>query len=198
MEHRIDAWLILAVASILGASLVTQNAVTGVLGVQLDAQGACRQVDGDDTVQEAVEVFGGRVLCGEEGLLRPIGGVTVGSADLAGNLTLFKRAYNKIVLLEATALEGETIQAKRPITGIVLTGGRHPAPQLLEAAQKADVPLILVRDDTFTALEKWEQSVSRLSPGDETKVRRFTALLDRQGALDRFLKSLNRGYLPRS
>jgi len=38
MEHRIDAWLILAVASILGASLVTQNAVAGVLGTQLLAR----------------------------------------------------------------------------------------------------------------------------------------------------------------
>lgn len=35
MEHRIDAWLILAVAGILGASLVTQNAVSAVVGTQL-------------------------------------------------------------------------------------------------------------------------------------------------------------------
>jgi rod shape determining protein RodA len=35
MEHRIDAWLILAVAGILGASLVTQSAVSGVIGSQL-------------------------------------------------------------------------------------------------------------------------------------------------------------------
>jgi len=38
MEHRIDAWLILAVAGILGASLVTQNAVAGVVGTQLLAR----------------------------------------------------------------------------------------------------------------------------------------------------------------
>jgi len=38
MEHRIDAWLILAVAGILGASLVTQNAVTEVVGTQLLAR----------------------------------------------------------------------------------------------------------------------------------------------------------------
>jgi rod shape determining protein RodA len=35
MEHRLDAWLILAVAGILGASLVTQHAVAGALGAQL-------------------------------------------------------------------------------------------------------------------------------------------------------------------
>jgi rod shape determining protein RodA len=35
MENRIDAWLILAVAGILGASLVTQSAVSGVVGTQL-------------------------------------------------------------------------------------------------------------------------------------------------------------------
>ncbi len=38
MEHRIDAWLILAVAGILGASLVTQSAVSEVVGTQLLAR----------------------------------------------------------------------------------------------------------------------------------------------------------------
>ena len=38
MEHRIDAWMILAVVGILGASLVTQNAVAGVVGSQLLAR----------------------------------------------------------------------------------------------------------------------------------------------------------------
>lgn len=142
------------------------------------------------SLQEAVAVLGGRVLCGGKGLHKPVGGVTVGSADLKGELTLFKRAYNKIVLLEPIGMEEETTQAQRPVTAVVLTGGRNPAPQLLEAARKADLPVILVGDDTFAALEKWEQSTSRLSPGDETKIRRVTALLDRQGVLDNLLKSL--------
>jgi rod shape determining protein RodA len=38
MEYRIDAWMILAVAGILGASLITQNAVSGVVGTQLLAR----------------------------------------------------------------------------------------------------------------------------------------------------------------
>ncbi len=38
MEHRIDAWMILAVVGILGASLVTQNAVAGVVGSRLLAR----------------------------------------------------------------------------------------------------------------------------------------------------------------
>lgn len=38
MENRIDAWMILAVAGILGASLVTQHAVSDVVGVQLLAR----------------------------------------------------------------------------------------------------------------------------------------------------------------
>lgn len=38
MENRIDAWMILAVAGILGASLVTQHAVSEVVGIQLLAR----------------------------------------------------------------------------------------------------------------------------------------------------------------
>ena len=143
------------------------------------------------SLREAVEVLKGQVLCGEEGLDKPIGGVTVGSGDLTGDLVIFKRAYNKIILLEPADLDGETTEAHRPITAILLTGGRTPAPQMIQAAQKARLPLILVADDTFAALEKWEKSPSRLSPKDEGKVRRVAELLDSQGALDRLIESLS-------
>ncbi len=140
------------------------------------------------SLREVGEVLEGQWLWGED-LGRSVGGMTVGATDLTEGLLLFKRAYNKIILLEPMPNSADTA-APRPVAGIVLTGGRSPAPPLLQAAKGANLPLLLIQQDTFAALERLEQSTSHLSPGDEVKVRHMAELMDQEGALDRLLESL--------
>jgi BioD-like phosphotransacetylase family protein len=144
------------------------------------------------SLREVGEVLEGQWLWGED-LGKPVGELTVGATDLAEGLLLFKRAYNKIVLLGPTA-ESADSTSPRPVAGIVLTGGRSPAPPLLHAAKRANLPLLLVKQDTFAALERLEQTTSHLSPGDEVKVRHILECMDQQGALERLFESLE---LPR-
>ena len=140
------------------------------------------------SLREVGEVLEGQWLWGED-LGKPVGAMTVGATDLTEGLLLFKRAYNKIILLEPTTNSADAA-APRPVVGIVLTGGRSPAQQLLQAAKRANAALLLVKQDTFTALERLEQSTSHLSPGDDIKVRHLIELMDSEGALDRLLESL--------
>jgi BioD-like phosphotransacetylase family protein len=142
------------------------------------------------TLGDVNEILDGKVLCEEESLGKPIGGMTVSSADLEEELIIFRRVYNKIVLLEPSPPDTETGAAPRAITGILLTGGRTPPLQAVKACEKAHIPLILVEEDTFSAQERLEQHPPRLSPKDESKMRHFTEFLDRNGALDTLLQSL--------
>jgi BioD-like phosphotransacetylase family protein len=144
------------------------------------------------TLGEVRGILDGEFLYGDDGIDEPVGGMTVGSSDLKGELLLFKRAYNKVVLLKPNPNEmgaGEP-QGLRHIAGILLTGGRNPPPQLLAAAKKVNVPLILVKGDTFPVLERLEQSAPTLSIQDESKVCRFTELMDQDGALDQLLHAI--------
>jgi len=140
------------------------------------------------SLREVGEVLEGQWLWGKE-LGKPVGAMTVGATDLTEGLLLFKRAYNKIILLEPTANSADAT-APRPVVGIVLTGGRGPAPQLLQVAKRTNLPLLLVKQDTFPALERLEQSTSHLSPGDDVKVRHILELMDYEGELDKLLESL--------
>ena len=142
------------------------------------------------TLWDIIETLDGKVLCEKESLAKPIGGMTVSSADLEEELNIFRRVYNKIVLLEPSSPDTETGTAPRTIAGILLTGGRTPPPQAMKACEEARVPLILVKEDTFSAQEHLEQHPPRLSPKDENKMRYFTEFLDRNGALDTLLQSL--------
>jgi BioD-like phosphotransacetylase family protein len=143
------------------------------------------------SLMEVVEITRGEILLGDERLTTPVGGMTVGAGDLGGALGLFKRVYNKIVLLEPVSADEEGIESPRTIAGIVLTAGRRPAPMVMEAAQKANVPLVLVAGDTFATLDLLERTTPPLSSRDEVKVVRITELMDRVDGLDRLLGALN-------
>lgn len=149
------------------------------------------------SLREVIDILRAEILWGKEHLDRPAGSMTVGSADLAGQLAPFKRAYNKIIFLEASFHEGheESSEASRTVAGILLTGGRQPPPQLLEAALKARVPLMLVREDSFAALERLEKNPSHLSPQDQVKVHHVMELMERDGGFERLAQSLG---LPKS
>jgi BioD-like phosphotransacetylase family protein len=144
------------------------------------------------SLREISEVLSGEVLWGEGNLDRPVGQMSVGSTALRGPSLLFKRVYNKVILLEPYTLntEIEDSFAKKRIVGILLTGGIKPAPQVIQAAKDAAIPLILLKEDTFKTLERLEQSPSRLTPKDEAKVRHFIELMDRDGAMDKLMRSL--------
>jgi BioD-like phosphotransacetylase family protein len=142
------------------------------------------------TLGDIKEILSGKILCEEESLGKPIGGMTVSSSDLEEELRIFRRVYNKIVLLEPSSGDAETGTAPRAVAGILLTGGRTPPTQAVKACEEARIPLLLVDDDTFSAQERLEQHPPGLSLRDEAKMRYFTEFLDRNGALDALLQSL--------
>jgi uncharacterized protein len=144
------------------------------------------------SLREVGDILNSEIVWGKEQLDRPAGGMTVGAADLIGDLLPFKRAYNKIIILEAS-IDGDTEErpgSARPVAGILLTGGRQPPDRLLEAAKNARVPLLLIKEDTFAALEKLEQSTSHLSPEDDVKILHVTKLMEQDGAFERLAEAV--------
>jgi BioD-like phosphotransacetylase family protein len=142
-------------------------------------------------LRQIKNILDGELLCCEEEIDRLVGGMTVGSAYLKGELAIFKRAYNKIILLRPsnhTNGTGNTIL--KNISGILLTGSVYPASQLVSAAEKTNVPLIVIKKDTFSALELLEKKSSILSPEDIFKVERLTELMDKDNTFDRLFKNL--------
>ena len=143
--------------------------------------------------KEVIDCLEGEILCGEDFLDKPIGGMTAGSGDLTGDLMLFKRAYNKIVLLEPrpSGAENEHTPVQRNVAGILLTGGRGPVHKVIETARNCRVPLVLVKQDTFASLERLEKITPSLSPEDHLKISRYREMMDAENAMNRLLESLN-------
>jgi hypothetical protein len=135
------------------------------------------------SIEEIMKILEGKIICGDEYLERPVGGITVGTEGLNKELMLFKRVYNKIILLEPST-------TSRKIAGILLTGNREPPRQVLEAARRSKVPLILVKEDSFVSLERLEGNVSAISPGDKKKIFHFMNMIDGDDFLNRLIQSM--------
>jgi uncharacterized protein len=138
------------------------------------------------TIREIVDRLKGQIISGEKFLDRPVEGMTVGASDLEGDLRLFKRVYNKIVLLSPSS-------DREKVAGILLTGNHRPADRVIELAGKNDIPLILVREDAFAIKENLDRCVPTLTPADNDKIIHFTDMLDRQNFLEELINSLEIG-----
>jgi BioD-like phosphotransacetylase family protein len=146
------------------------------------------------TLREAAEVTSAEILSALHKMDQPFEAVTLGSGDLSGELGVFRRVYNKIVLLQPPSPQtrGDSGPGNvRRIAGLLLTAGRQPPQVLLDVAQRADVPLLLVKTDTFATLDILERNPPSLTAGDGAKLQRVTEMLDREGALDDLVRALH-------
>lgn len=147
------------------------------------------------TLAEVVEATGGELLLGHQKTAELVAGWSMGAAQLLeGDMALFKRFYNRILLLGPP--ESGTQQATRPV-GVILTAGRRPPPVVIDAASRMGLPLLLCSGDTFATLERLEQASSRLSPESESKADRMMKWLARGGQLDELWAALGLG-MPRT
>jgi uncharacterized protein len=133
-------------------------------------------------VGEIANTLGGKIIYGEDLLGNSVERMSVGAANLQRDLIVFKRVYNKIILLSPCNEYG--------VAGIIITGNREPGEQLLDAVKKADVPLIAIKEDSLDALERLEGAIPSLSPEDEDKAVHFTEMMDQDNSLDRLVDSL--------
>jgi BioD-like phosphotransacetylase family protein len=147
------------------------------------------------SLREIRDLLHGEVLWGEAHLDRPVGRMTVGSTPLRGGSLLFKRVYNKIVFLDGLPSDSETETPAPPesVSGILLTSGIRPPPLIIEAAAAEEIPLLLVKEDTFAVRERLEQDPHHLSYKDESKVLHYTKLINQDGSLDRLIRQIRIG-----
>jgi len=136
------------------------------------------------TVRNVVEILGGRIVANAHRMENLVDRFALGSPLFSGPTAIFKRVYNKVVLLGS----GEDEPSASRVSGVVFTGGRLCAEAVLEAAKEQDIPLISVPMDTFTAIERLEQSKVHLTDRDEYKALRFRHWLDTSVGIDRLIE----------
>lgn len=129
------------------------------------------------TINEIAELLEGEILNSQERGEELVENFMVGAMSVESALSYFRRKPNKVVITGGDRADIELAALETSTRGLVLTGSLRPNPIILGRAEELGVPLILVKQDTQSAIEIIQQisGKSRLQP---RKVERFEQLLD--------------------
>lgn len=136
------------------------------------------------TVRHITEMVDGTVLAGEKWLGNLVESTSISSAHLKGSLNIFRRIYNKIILLGIDLEKLSAPLTPPDVTGIILTGGRRPAPVVINTCEDLKVPLIVSPSDTFITMDKIQNLHLHVTHQDNYKLQRFLQLLGGEPAME--------------
>jgi len=142
------------------------------------------------SVRQLNTILNGKVLCCEDKLDKAVENFSVGAMDVDSALNYFRRTPNKAVITGAHRSDIQLAALETSTRCIILTGGLTTNSVVIGRAQAKGVPIISVRDDTFTTIEKIEVSMGKTHIREKRKVERVKELMDAMFDMKRFLKTV--------
>jgi uncharacterized protein len=135
-------------------------------------------------VSDVVAALGGTVLAASDHLDAPVESVMIGAMGQEKALRFFRRKGRKAVVTGGDRADVQLAALETDTSCLVLTGGFPPSPAVLVRGEELGVPMVLVEDDTLTAVERLESLLGRVHLHDPGKVARIRALLTADVSLD--------------
>ncbi len=130
------------------------------------------------SVGDLVEFLSGTILCCEDKTHELVEHLMVGAMSVDSALSYFRRKPNKAVITGGDRPDIQLAALETSTKCLILTGNLRPSPIILGRAEEVGVPMILVRQDTLTAVEVIERFFGKTRFHLEKKVQRFEEMLE--------------------
>lgn len=139
---------------------------------------------GSISVAEIVEYLNAEVLVGANRMEDMVEHYLVGAMEVGSAIKYFRRMPNTAVITggDRSDIQMAAIEAK--VKCLVLTGNLRPSGAVLGSAEEANIPVILVRGDTMTTIEKMEHLIGHARIKQEVKIKRIVELINEHVDLD--------------
>jgi BioD-like phosphotransacetylase family protein len=142
------------------------------------------------SVGDLVEFLSGQVLCCSDKMDELVEHLMVGAMSVDSALSYFRRKPNKAVITGGDRPDIQLAALETSTKCVILTGNLRPSPIILGRAEEVGVPMILVRQDTLTAVEVIERFFGKTRFHLEKKVRRFEEMLEDRFDYERLYAAL--------
>jgi BioD-like phosphotransacetylase family protein len=130
------------------------------------------------SVGELAGFLNGTILCGADKDDELVEHLMVGAMSVDSALTYFRRKPNKAVITGGDRPDIQLAALETSTKCLILTGNLRPSPIILGRAEEVGVPMILVRQDTLTAVEVIERFFGKTRFHLEKKIERFEEMLE--------------------
>lgn len=149
------------------------------------------------TVQQIYEELDAQLVCGQENLQNVIENILVGAMEthealkyIADRSLVITGGDREDIILAAMSTQLYRTSQRRKIAGFVLTGGIRPHDSIIEMVRNLKIPLLLVKDDTYTAAKKIHDRTIKIRPKDSEKIELVTRMIEEYVDLDKLLAAI--------
>jgi len=132
------------------------------------------------SVGELSENLGGEILCCNEKIDDLVEHFMIGAMNVEGALRYFRKVQNKAVITGGDRPDIQLVALETSTKCIILTGNLFPNDIIISRAEEREVPMIVVKEDTLTTVEKIESLIKRLRVSGKKKVARAVELVNRE------------------
>jgi uncharacterized protein len=128
-------------------------------------------------VSSLAERLGGKIISAQSKSGRIVENFLIGTMQVENFMTHFKRSKNSAVIVGGDRSDVQLVALEGNCQCLVLTGNLYPNDIILTRAEVLEVPIVVVRDDTFTVAKKMETILSRHKLRDVIKIQQGAQLV---------------------
>jgi BioD-like phosphotransacetylase family protein len=128
-------------------------------------------------VSELVDGLSSELLCGEGYIDELVEHLMVGAMNVEAALRYFRRKPNKAVITGGDRPDIQLAALETSTKCLILTGNLEPNPIILARAEEIGVPVLLVKEDTLTTVQKIESFFGKTRFHQPKKIQCFERIL---------------------
>lgn len=141
-------------------------------------------------ISEIVEGLRAEVLVGVDKLDEFVDNYLVGAMEAGSAIKYFRRIPNSAVITGGDRADIQMAAIESKVKCLVLTGNMLPSGAVLASAEEADIPVILVRGDTMSTIERMEELIGHAHTKQQVKLDRIVDLLEKNVDLKSIAESI--------
>ena len=142
------------------------------------------------SVNELCKTVSGEVICCEDRMKELVERFFIGAMNVEKAMEHFKVQQNKAVIVGGDRPDIQLAALETATKCLILTGGMYPNDIILMRAKEARIPIIIVKDDTLTTVEKLASVLGRTRIREEEKILRGVELFDQSVDMDLIYKKI--------
>lgn len=151
------------------------------------------------TVEQLLKGIDGELLSGRAGLDNTVSKMIIGAMSTHEALSYFANGGLLItpgtredLILAAMSSCVVGLGMNHCVSGIILTGGIAPHHNIMELIKRTYIPVILVKEDTFTIAAKIDKLIVKIHSGDKDKIEASERLIEEHVDITRLLDMLEK------
>lgn len=142
------------------------------------------------SVRELKEELGGEVICCPEKMEELVERFGIGAMNVESALRYMRKIRNKAVIVGGDRSDIQLAALETSTKCLILTGDLYPDDLILGKAIAMGVPIIVVKGDTQSVVEKVESLLGHISLRAESKVARAVEIVEKEIKFDTIRKGL--------